>query len=71
MWNPAAERMFGWSEAEILGQPNPVINTHSVHHYHAFRQKIIQGITPPSLEIRRPRKDGTEIDIVFSAAPRL
>ena len=69
IWNPAAERMFGWSETEISGQPNPVINTTSVHLYHAFRQKIIHGITPPSLEIRRQRKDGKEIDIVFSAAP--
>ena len=69
IWNPAAERMFGWSEAEITGQPNPVIDTISVHQYHAFRQKIIQGITPSSLEIRRQRKDGKKIDIVFSAAP--
>ncbi|MEM8829585.1 MAG: PAS domain S-box protein [Cyanobacteria bacterium P01_G01_bin.19] len=69
IWNPAASRMFGWSEAEILGQPNPVIDASSVSQYSAFRQKILQGITPSSLEIRRPRKDGKEIDIVFSAAP--
>jgi PAS domain S-box-containing protein len=69
IWNPAAEKMFGWTEAEILGQPNPVINTTEIHQYHALRQKIIQGITPSSLEIRRPKKDGREIDIVFSAAP--
>jgi PAS domain S-box-containing protein len=69
IWNPAAARMFGWQEAEVLGQPNPVINTTEVHQYHGIRQKILQGITPPSLEIRRKKKDGTEIDIVFSAAP--
>lgn len=69
IWNPAASRIFGWSEQEILGQLNPVINTRSVHQYSAFRQKILQGITPSSLEIRRQRKDGEEIDIVFSAAP--
>jgi PAS domain S-box-containing protein len=69
IWNPAAERMFGWTEAEIYGQPNPVINTTEVRQYSALRQKIIQGITPSSLEIRRQKKDGREIDIVFSAAP--
>ena len=69
IWNPAAERMFGWQEAEISGQPNPVINTTEVHQYHAIRQKILRGVTPPSLEIRRQKKDGSEIDIVFSAAP--
>ncbi|MCC0178394.1 PAS domain S-box protein [Waterburya agarophytonicola K14] len=69
IWNPAAEKMFGWQEAEIFGQPNPVIDTTEVHQYHAIKQKILQGTTPPSLEIRRQKKDGTEIDIVFSAAP--
>ncbi len=69
IWNPAAERMFGWQEEEVLGQPNPVINATEVNQYQAIKQKILQGITPPSLEIRRQRKDGSEIDIVFSAAP--
>lgn len=69
IWNPAAERMFGWTEAEISGQLNPVINETEVKQYRTIRQKILQGITPPSLEIHRQKKDGSEIDIVFSAAP--
>ena len=69
IWNPAAERMFGWQEAEVLGQSNPVIDLAAVSQYQTLRQKILQGITPPSLEIRRQKKDGSEIDIVFSAAP--
>lgn len=69
IWNPAAARIFGWTEAEVSGQLNPVINTIEVPQYHAIRQKILQGITPTSLEIRRHKKDGSAIDIVFSAAP--
>ncbi len=69
IWNPAAERIFGWTEAEITGQPNPVINITEVPQYHDIRQKILQGVTPTSLEIRRKKKNGNAIDIVFSAAP--
>ena len=69
IWNPAAERIFGWTEAEVCGQLNPVINVTEVPQYAAIRQKILQGVTPTSLEIRRPKKDGSVIDIVFSAAP--
>lgn len=25
LWNPAAERLFGWSATEIVGQPNPLL----------------------------------------------
>src|SRR5690606_30326161 len=25
VWNPAAERVFGWTEPEVLGQPDPTI----------------------------------------------
>jgi PAS domain S-box-containing protein len=69
IWNPAAERMFGWTEAEVLECPNPVISEESVAEYKAIRESVLQGITPPSLEIRRQKKDGSPIDIVFSAAP--
>jgi PAS domain S-box-containing protein len=69
IWNPAAERMFGWTEAEVLECPNPVISEESVAEYKAIRESVLQGITPPSLEIRRQKKDGSLIDIVFSAAP--
>jgi PAS domain S-box-containing protein len=69
IWNPAAERMFGWTEAEVIDRPNPVISQESVEEYQAIKQSVLQGITPPSLEVRRQKKDGSTIDIVFSAAP--
>lgn len=69
IWNPAAERMFGWTEAEVIERPNPIISQESVQEYETIKQSVLQGITPPSLEIRRQKKDGSPIDIVFSAAP--
>lgn len=68
VWNPAAERMFGWTEIELLDQPNPIISE-DLEAYRNLKESVIQGITPPSLEVRQFKKDGTLIDIVFSAAP--
>jgi PAS domain S-box-containing protein len=69
IWNPAAERMFGWSEAEVIDRPNPIISEDNSEEYQAIKQSVLQGITPSSLEVRRQKKDGSPIDIVFSAAP--
>lgn len=69
LWNPAAARMFGWTETEVIDHPNPVISESNVEEYKSFKQNILQGITPPSLELHRLKKDGSSIDIVFSAAP--
>lgn len=71
LWNPAAEQMFGWSELEVYNQPNPILSEETVDEYRDLRKACLQGITPPSLELRRFRKDGSPIDIVFSAAPLL
>lgn len=71
LWNPAAEQMFGWSELEVYNQPNPILSEETVEEYRDLRKACLQGITPPSLELRRPKKDGSLIDIVFSAAPLL
>lgn len=68
VWNPTAERMFGWSEAELFGQSNPIM-PENLEEYKDIKSSILQGITPPSLEIQRQTKKGTLIDIVFSAAP--
>jgi PAS domain S-box-containing protein len=69
IWNPAAERMFGWTEAEVIDRPNPFIGGDNSEEYQEIKQTILQGITPSSLEVRRQKKDGSPIDIVFSAAP--
>jgi len=69
IWNPAAEKMFGWQESEISNQYNPIISPENCPEYHEIKNIILQGITPPSLEISRQKKDGSPIDIVYSVAP--
>lgn len=69
LWNPAAERMFGWTEAEVIDQLNPIVPKDKLEEYNALRQNVLQGVTPPSVEWQHQKKDSTPIDISFSAAP--
>jgi len=69
IWNPASVKIFGWQETEVIDKINPVISELEVSQYKIIKDSILEGITPPSLELRRPKKDGSLIDIVFSTAP--
>jgi PAS domain S-box-containing protein len=68
LWNPAAERVFGWSEAEVLGKPLPFIPEEKTSEHRAMRDRDLRGEGFTSREIQRRRKDGTEIDISVSTA---
>jgi PAS domain S-box-containing protein len=69
IWNPAAEQMFGWTEAEVLNQPNPITLDEPLEDYSTLRNNVMIGTTYPRVELRRHKKDGSPIDIIFSAAP--
>jgi PAS domain S-box-containing protein len=69
IWNPAAERMFGWTEAEAIDRPNPIVPEDKIEEFQTLKQSILQGTIHYTGELRRQKKDGTPIDISFSAAP--
>lgn len=69
IWNPAAERIFGWSEAEVCDRPNPIVPEDKIEEFQSLKQSILQGTIHYTGELRRQKKDGTPIDISFSAAP--
>lgn len=71
IWNPAAERMFGWNEAEVIDLPNPIFLDSQLEEIANLQQNVLQGATYSRVELRRYKKDGTPIDIIFSAAPLL
>jgi PAS domain S-box-containing protein len=71
IWNPAAEQMFGWTEAEVLNCPNPIGIDDQRPDYPTLQTSVLQGTTYSRLEFRQQKKDGTPIDIIFSAAPLL
>lgn len=69
MWNPAAERIFGWSEQEVLGHPLPGIPEDKQEMSRKARARILQGETIAGDEVQRCRKDGSLVDVSISAAP--
>jgi PAS domain S-box-containing protein len=71
IWNPAAERMFGWHEFEVIDRPNPIFLGDRLEDIANLQQSVLQGSTYSRVELRRQKKDGTTIDIIFSAAPLL
>jgi PAS domain S-box-containing protein len=62
LWNPAAERMFGWSAAEVTGIQPPIIPD-ELHAEHNAVLERVRGGGQVSFATRRTRKDGTTIDV--------
>lgn len=69
LWNPAAERIFGWSEAETLGGPAPIIPEDQWPEAMARIHRDLEGESQSALELRRLRRDGTMIDVSLWTAP--
>ncbi|HMD35639.1 MAG TPA: PAS domain S-box protein [Vicinamibacterales bacterium] len=69
-WNPAAERMYGFSAAEAIGQPNRMIIPRDRHaEEDKIFQRILGGESFRHYETVRVRKDGTCIDVAMTASP--
>jgi PAS domain S-box-containing protein len=68
VWNPAAERLFGWSATEAIGQLNPIVPRDQISEFHAEHQRILNGTYEPPVEVRRQHKDGRQLDLLMSRA---
>ena len=68
-WNPAAEEMFGWTSAEILGKPLPFLRESDTEQARSFRARILSGEVLKQIEVLRQRRDGSPIHLSLSAAP--
>ena len=69
LWNPAAERIFGWTRAEILGQRLPMVQPSKKAESDELRARVHAGETYTDYETVRVRKDGTLVDVAIAAAP--
>ncbi|HZZ92199.1 MAG TPA: EAL domain-containing protein [Usitatibacter sp.] len=69
MWNPAAERMFGWREDEVLETRTPTVPEALRDEARALRRRAQQGETIRIEETRRQHRDGRLMDASVSIAP--
>lgn len=69
VWNAAAERMFGWTEAEVTGRPLPLGEGREREEFNTLGEVVMQGVPFSVMDLRTQRRDGTAIDISISAAP--
>ncbi|MEG4502067.1 PAS domain S-box protein [Microcoleus sp. F6_B4] len=69
MWNPAAERIFGWHESEALGQFVPSVPADLREEFTVNLKGIREGKAISGMETQRQRKDGSSIDISLWATP--
>jgi len=68
LWNPAAERILGWTEEEALGRPFPAIPPESWAEFRANFDVALAGRVFAG-QVRRRKKDGSSIDLGVSATP--
>jgi len=70
MWNPAAERIYGWSAEEALGQLNPAIpEERHAESTRLWKRVLLGGENLTGVELTRRKRDGSWVDINLSAAP--
>ena len=62
LWNPAAERMFGWGSAEVIGHEPPNIPEELAAEHNAVLERV-RGGGQISFATRRIRKDGALVDV--------
>ncbi|MCG3114143.1 MAG: PAS domain S-box protein [Candidatus Manganitrophus sp. SA1] len=69
MWNPAAERLFGWREYEIFNQRFPILPVDQEEELDLLQKLVCEGKGFTGLETCHSRKDGSSVDISISVAP--
>ena len=73
MWNPAAERLFGHTEAEVLGQSMDMIIPERLRkrHWEGYHKTMATGVTRYGHDVLRVPavdKQGRSMSIAFTVA---
>jgi PAS domain S-box-containing protein len=67
-WNRAAERLFGWTADEIVGQPFPCIPPEGRDGFRVTQENLGNGRAMTPFEAARLCKDGSRVTVLVSNA---
>lgn len=69
-WSEGCERIFGWSEEDVLGEPLPNVHEERRAEFDELRTNVIEGKQPvEGYDTVRKRKDGSLVDVALTTAP--
>jgi len=68
-WNPAAERIFGYTRAEAIGHFAPFVQEEKREEAAQVRRRLLEGEVLNELELVRRRRDGSFVTIHGAGAP--
>ncbi len=68
-WNPAAERIFGWKEAEAAGLVNPTVPEDKREEFEEHLGLIRSGKSITGIRVKRRKKDGSHVDLSLAVSP--
>ncbi|POM26195.1 Alkaline phosphatase synthesis sensor protein PhoR [Actinomadura rubteroloni] len=63
VWNPAAERMFGFTAEEVMGRAAPIVPRELNAEHNAVLERLLTRPGRISIATRRRRRDGDLIDV--------
>jgi len=70
-WNPAAQKMFGWTAEELMGKTLPTVPPEQQAHYQSLLEEQWSGQRTSGVEVIRQRKDGTQMQLSLWTAALL
>ena len=71
LWNPSAERVFGWTAAEVVGRPFPpeALPDEDLIDVDALIRRTLSGEDVEGVRVRRHARDGQELVFEIHGGP--